>query len=415
MIAGDDLGPYRVCVTTRPNATYREWVSSPWADVALAAGLTLMGQLELRSAEQGGAGGLAQGMALLVQTAPVALRRTHTALAACVSALGLIAEALLMEPTNTLAGLLAGLILIYSVGRHLSGRILYLSTVVMFAGLSMHVAALPSSGPGDLAFAWLFSAVAWGLGRGGQRRAEAAEAARRLAELTRAEHDAQLASAVAEERARIAREMHDVVAHGMSVMVVQAAAAEHLIAEHPEQARAPLATVRETGQQSLAEMRRLLGLLRTGSGATPDDDRAPQPTLSQVPAMVAQLQAAGMPVTLSMAGPESAPVDVPPGLDLCAYRIVQESLTNALKHGRGAPTTVAVRTSESEVELTITTSGPSSDGHRVEPATSAADGDAPGHGLIGMQERVGVYGGTLIARAQPDGGFLVHAHLPVPR
>jgi signal transduction histidine kinase len=221
---------------------------------------------------------------------------------------------------------------------------------------------------------------------------------------------------VAEERARIAREMHDVVAHGMSVMVVQAAAAEHLIAEHPEQARAPLATVRETGQQSLAEMRRLLGLLRTGSGAPPDDDRGPQPNLSQVPAMVAQLQAAGMPVTLSMAGSESAPVDVPPGLDLCAYRIVQEALTNALKHGQGAPTTVAVRTSESEVELTITTSGPSSDGHRVGPATSAAGGgDAPGHGLIGMQERVGLYGGTLIARAQPDGGFLVHAHLPVPR
>ena len=357
MIAAPELDPYRGLVVTPPEASPRQWVASPWADVALAAGLTLVGQLELRSAEQGGLDGLAAGMALLAQTAPVAIRRTHTALAAGVGALGLVLEAVLLEPTNTLAGLVAGLILVYSVGRHLHGRTLLTMTVFMLAAIVAHTAALPQARAGDLAFAALFSAVAWGLGRGGQRRAEAAATASQLAALTQSDHDAQLAAAVAQERTRIAREMHDVVAHGMSVMVVQAAAAEHLLAEDPNQARAPLATVRETGQQSLAEMRRLLGLLRTGSPELSEDDRGPQPTLAEVPALVATLQEAGMPVTLSLTEPESGPVDLPPGLDLCAYRIVQESLTNALRHAHGAPTKVQVVTSPSVVDLTITTTG----------------------------------------------------------
>ena len=157
----------------RPRALSREWSTSPWSDAVLAAGLTLVGQVELRPPVQGGVDGLAQGLALLTQTAPVAVRRTHTVLAASVGALGLIAEALLFQPTNTLAGLLAGLILIYSVGRHLSGRDLYLMTALMLGATGLHMVTLPASGVDDLAFAALFSAVAWGIGRGGQRRAEA--------------------------------------------------------------------------------------------------------------------------------------------------------------------------------------------------------------------------------------------------
>ena len=167
--------------------------------------------------------------------------------------------------------------------------------------------------------------------------------------------------------------MHDVVAHGMSVMVVQAAAAELLIDGDPEQARAPLATVRETGQASLAEMRRLLGLLRTVSGATTEDGRAPQPTLSQVPALVAQLQSTGMPVTLTVTEPEGNPVVLPPGLDLCAFRVAQESLTNALKHGGGAPTSVEIATTEAAVTLTITTHGPASSNRPAQLPSGAMD------------------------------------------
>ena len=400
----------------RLRALSREWSTSPWSDAVLAAGLTLVGQVELRSPVQGGVDGLAQGLALLAQTAPVAVRRTHTVLAASVGSLGLIAEALLFQPTNTLAGLLAGLILIYSVGRHLSGRDLYLMTALMLGATGLHMVTLPASGVDDLSFAALFSAVAWGIGRGGQRRAEASLAAERMAALTEAEHEARVASAIAEERARIAREMHDVVAHGMSVMVVQAAAAEHLIEGDPEQARAPLATVRETGQVSLAEMRRLLGLLRTGSGATTEDGRAPQPTLSQVPALIAQLQSTGMPVTLTVTEPEGDPVVLPPGLDLCAFRVAQESLTNALKHGGGAPTSVEIATTEAAVTLTITTHSPARSNRPAQlPSGGQDSGSLSGHGLIGMRERVAVYGGTLTAQAQPHGGFLVHAHLPIPR
>jgi signal transduction histidine kinase len=401
---------------SQSGSAYRQWVASPWADLAMAAGLTLLGQLELHSAAQGGLDGLGQGIALLAQTAPVAIRRTYTLAAACVGAIALIAEALIVEPTNTLAGLLAGLILIYSVGRHLSGRMLRAATVVMLAGLGLHMAAMPSSGPADFAFAGLFSAVAWGLGQGGRRRVEAAESAERLAVLTRAEHDAHLASAVAEERARIAREMHDIVAHGMGVMVVQATAAEHLLDRDPELARQPLATVRQTGQESLAEMRRLLGLLRTGAGDVSGKARDPRPTLAQVPDLVAQLQAAGMPVTLTMEGIRTGEGGMPPGLDLCAFRIVQESLTNALKHATGAATSVEISATGSAVILTITTAGPAiGEGPGVFPAVMSRSEGATGLGLIGMRERVAVYGGTLVAQPQPDSGFLVRAQLPVPR
>lgn len=410
VIAAVDHDPYREQMANPPETAFRQWVGSPWADVALAAGLTLAGQLELLSAEHDG---LAQGMALLVQTAPVAIRRSHTVLAAGVGALALTVEATLLDPTNTLAGLVAGLVLVYSVGRHLRRRALFAMTAFMFLAIVAHTAALPRSGTGaeDVAFAALFSAVAWGLGRGGQRRADTTAAAARLAELTKAEHAAQLASVVVEERTRIAREMHDVVAHSMSVMVVQAAAAEHLIAEDPDQARAPLATVRETGQQSLAEMRRLLGLLRTGPPLASEDDSGLQPTLAQVPALVATLQETGMLVTLSRI--DTGSVDLPPGLDLCAFRIVQESLTNALRHGRGAPTTVRVVISPSAVDLTVATVGPG-DIVGDNPAGDRNTGVPTGHGLIGMRERVAVYDGTLITEPQPDGGFLVHAHLPVP-
>ena len=155
VIAAVDHDPYREQMANPPETAFRQWVGSPWADVALAAGLTLAGQLELLSAEHDG---LAQGMALLVQTAPVAIRRSHTVLAAGVGALALTVEATLLDPTNTLAGLVAGLVLVYSVGRHLRRRALFAMTAFMFLAIVAHTAALPRSGTGaeDVAFAALF-------------------------------------------------------------------------------------------------------------------------------------------------------------------------------------------------------------------------------------------------------------------
>ena len=231
----------------RARTILRRWLASPWIDVALAAALTLLGQVELRSLAEGNLGGFAQGFFMLAQTAPVAFRRTHTALAATVGSLALVGEALFAVPTHSLAALLAGLVLVYSVGRHLRGRVLYLVTFLILACLGVHIAVLADSGPLDYAFAVLFSGATWGIGRGGQRRYYEAQAEAREAALREVGEQARLASALADERAQIAREMHDVVAHGMGVMVVQAAAAEFLIQQDPQLARQPLATVRRTG------------------------------------------------------------------------------------------------------------------------------------------------------------------------
>jgi len=390
----------------RARTILRRWLASPWIDVALAAALTLLGQVELHSLAEGNLGGFAQGFFMLAQTAPVAFRRTHTALAATVGSLALVGEALFAVPTHSLAALLAGLVLVYSVGRHLRGRVLYLVTFLILACLGVHIAALADSGPLDYAFAVLFSGATWGIGRGGQRRYYEAQAEAREAALREVGEQARLASALADERAQIAREMHDVVAHGMGVMVVQAAAAEYLIQQDPQLARQPLATVRQTGQESLAEMRRLLGLLRPAG--EPDAGRAPQPTLDQVPGLVARLQAAGMPVSLEMDGPAAAggAGELPAGLGLCAYRIVQESLTNALKHGGGSPTSVVVSQRDGVVDLRI---------RNAATGVPGAVASSGGHGIIGMRERAEICDGTLLAAPEPDGGFVVHARLPIPR
>lgn len=179
---------------------------------------------------------------------------------------------------------------------------------------------------------------------------------------------------------------------------VQAAAAEQLLQSDPDAAREPLTTVRETGQGALAEMRRLLGLLREGG----TDGTAPQPGLAQLPSLATRLREAGMPVAISVAG---EPPSASPGLQLCAYRIVQEALTNSLKHAGGAPTTVLVDYRPDAVTLSI------SNGHG-QPAAPVAN-EGAGHGLVGMRERARLYGGTVEVGPQADGSFRVDVILPV--
>src|SRR5207249_2705156 len=183
-----------------------------------------------------------------------------------------------------------------------------------------------------------------------------------------------------EERAGIARELHDIVAHSVSVMVVQAGAERRVLDQRQASTREVLLSIEQTGRQALAEMRRLLGMLRK------DDEElalAPQPSMAHMELLVEQIRDAGMPVELRV---EGEPVPLPPGVDLSAYRIVQEALTNALKHAGPARATVTVRYEEHELKLEIADSGR---GH--------ADGSGGGHGLIGMRERVALYGGEMDA------------------
>ncbi|HUZ84253.1 MAG TPA: histidine kinase dimerization/phosphoacceptor domain-containing protein, partial [Gaiellales bacterium] len=197
-----------------------------WPDAVLAAVITLVGQLELASSHEAGWHGLLHGMLLLGQTAPVAARRLTPALAAAVGAAALGIEALATTPTNTLSGLLAGLVLLYSLGRHATGLRLVAVTALAGAALAVHMLRLPSSQISDLAFAVIFSAAAWLTGRAMRRHEQDRRRAEADARTERAAAAAALDAAVADERSRIARELHDVVAHGMGVMVVQAAAAE---------------------------------------------------------------------------------------------------------------------------------------------------------------------------------------------
>jgi signal transduction histidine kinase len=200
---------------------------------------------------------------------------------------------------------------------------------------------------------------------------------------------------VAEERARIARELHDIVAHSVSVMVAQAGGAEEIVESAPERARDAMRSVRETGQQALVEMRRMVGLLRTSEEALAIH---PQPTLAELETLVARARHAGLHVEV---GVDGAPRPLPPGVDLSAYRIVQEALTNARKHGgAGATARVTVRWLPTGVELSI------------ENDRTRASAGGGGHGLVGMRERTALYGGTLDAGPLPGGGFVVRALLP---
>jgi len=359
----------------------------------------LVGQLELASSHHSAGPGVAHGLLLFGQTAPVAARRAAPTVAAATGLAAMTVEDFAVAPTNTLSAVLAGLVLVYSLARHVDGPRLVIVTALAAGALTGHILRLSGPRFTDLAFALILAAAAWLAGRtlrhrDTERRRAAADAA-----AERAAAAAALEAAIADERSRIAREMHDIVAHGMGVMVVQAAAAEQLIDTDPSSAREPLRTVRQTGQGALAEMRRLLGLLRAGGDT---DSHHPQPGLEQLPALVDQLAAAGMSVTIAITG---TPVTLPPGLQLCAYRIVQEALTNALKHAHGASTRVALEYRPDALALSVHNDGTG------DPALGAGSNGA-GHGLVGMRERVRLYGGTLTAQAAPDGSFLVDAVLP---
>jgi signal transduction histidine kinase len=212
-----------------------------------------------------------------------------------------------------------------------------------------------------------------------------------------AEREERARAAVAEERTRIARELHDVVAHAVSVIVLQARGARHALDSEPAEARGAVDAIETTATGALAEMRRLLGMLRA------DDETlalAPQPSLAGLEALAAQVREAGLPVELQV---EGEPRELPPGIDLSAYRIVQEALTNVLKHaGPRASARVLVRYGDDQVEVEVADDG-----------AGEANAETGGHGLLGMRERVTVFGGAFESGPRPDGGFAVRAYLPL--
>ena len=237
----------------------------------------------------------------------------------------------------------------------------------------------------------------YGLGVMMRVRAGRAQAERERAEQLDSVRDLTARTAAYQERARVARELHDVIAHSVSVMVIQAGGARMVMDADPDRAEASLCVIERAGREALAEMRRLLGLFDSGRDL---HALAPQPGLADIDQLVSRAKGSGLTAAVRV---EGQPVVVPPGLDLCAYRVVQEALTNAIKHVAPARADVCIRWTDDQLEVEV-----SDDGHG--PGTSPPAG---GHGLVGMRERVALHGGSLFAGVGPEGGFTVRACLPI--
>jgi signal transduction histidine kinase len=338
---------------------------------------------------------------------PVVFRRTYPVQAFAVAA---VAGAIqVLTYSLPLGSDLAILILLYSLAAYRPRRVSVLGLGVCLAGAVVAVAVwVPSSvSPLNrvLLATVIFSGtalVAWVLGDSMRyRRAYLTSLEDRAARLER-ERDAQAQISAAAERARIARELHDVVAHNVSVMVVQADGASYALRSEPDRTAQALTAISQTGRQALAEMRRLLGILRSGDEA---GDLAPVPGLDQLRELLDQARKAGMSVSLTL---EGAARPVPEGAELAAYRVVQESLTNTRKHGGlAAAAAVILRYEPDGLMLRVTDDGLAAAGPGTGPAA-----DEPGHGLTGMRERIEMYGGTIQAGPLPGGGWQVTARLP---
>jgi signal transduction histidine kinase len=298
---------------------------------------------------------------------------------------------------NLFEAFLSQVFIVYSTAAHTAGRRAYAGAAMIVAFQLIGYGTLLPGAVNQAFGEWVFYAIAWALGktlRYREVRTDRLEA--RTAELE-AQREEQILTAVTDERARIARELHDIVAHSVSLMVLQAGAARQALDRQPEKAREPLLSIEATGRTAMSELRRLVAMLRQPGD---DEQLAPQPSLRHLNLLVAQMRETGLVIDVD----ESCAQDgIPPGVDLSAYRIAQEALTNVLKHAGAEHVGLKVRCDGAAVEVTVEDDGrgPSADGSLV-----------GGHGLIGMRERVSLFGGQFDAGAREGGGFRVFARLP---
>jgi signal transduction histidine kinase len=291
---------------------------------------------------------------------------------------------------------LVGLASAALLGNLRNARQAWTGLAIVLAGITAVVYNIPGRTTPELILIPIEFGIAWAAGFALRERAEKVEAAESRAIQAEREREAAARVAVAEERSRIARELHDIVAHAVSVMVLQVGAVRHKLPDALDEDREALKGVERAGRTALAEMRRLLAAIR------PDGDGAefvPQPGLDNLDSLVEEIGRAGLPVELHVDG---NPVPLPRGLDLSAYRIVQEGLTNALKHARATNADVTVRYRRDELEIEVQDDG-----------RGSAPTDGLGHGLVGIRERVKIYGGEMNAGTAADGGFVLSTRLPL--
>lgn len=296
------------------------------------------------------------------------------------------------ETSIFLAGMAAGFLL----GNLRSARQARIGLAILVGSSVTIVWNDPNNEPGNFIFIPVLFASFWLAGFAVREWSTQAEMAEERADHAERERESAARLAVAEERARIARELHDIVAHAVSVMVLQVGAVRHKLPPELVEDADALRGVERTGRSALAEMRLLLGAMRREDESL---ELGPQPGLGSLEALVEEVERAGLPVQLRVEGP---PVALSPAIDLSAYRIVQEGLTNALKHSRASQAGVVVAYAPSELRIEVRDDG---------QGGSTSDGD--GHGLVGVRERVKIYGGEMTAGAIPEGGFVLRACLPL--
>lgn len=292
----------------------------------------------------------------------------------------------------------AAVVACFALGYHADGRGLRAGLVVfsLLVLASAIVLAAGGSAVGSAVSVLVWWAVAIGLGRGLRERQGLVELLRERSARLERDRERDMVGAALEERARIARELHDVIAHAVSLMVVQASAERRLLPPDQRRTADTLETIETSGREALGELRRLLGVLR----AHGRERLAPQPGLDAVPELLDEGRRGGHKIGLEV---EGDPVRLPAGLDLTAYRIVQEGLTNARKHAPGAAVEIRLRWRPTELEIEVTDDGPG----------LANNPNGAGHGLIGMRERASLYGGSIRTGPGADGGFRVLARLPI--
>lgn len=369
--------------------------SSGLGDAALAALLTAFALLEVWVVDL-------HPKAIAVPAAVVAGGALYWRRAAPLLVVGVTLGAIALESVLGVSlhkpnsPLLIALVALYTAAAYAPLREAAAALAVAAGSVWISFASSHTNGHSDFVFTLVVTSAGWLVGRGMHGRvrqaAELGERTRRIEEQAEEER----AVAVAEERRRIARDLHDVIAHSVSVMVVQAGAAEDIVEREQAGVLEPIRAVQETGRAALVEISRLLGLLRVDGAEV---GLAPQPRVDELPELIEQARQSGLEAELRV---EGAPAPLPLGVDLSLYRIAQEALTNALKHNAGASVDVVLSYTADAAELVVD-NGPG----------DKTNGHSGGHGLIGMRERVAVFGGALDAGPRPDGGFRVVARLPL--
>ena len=360
-----------------------------WLDVGLAALLTIGAVIEGSTHDA-----VSFSPAVLLTTVPLLVRRRWPVAVLAIALIGFG----LAGKSSGLAGLLGGVTAGVSVGLYSRNQNLAAIAVVgaaLFIALEFGQGSTTTLPVPGAVLPFLLLGAAYLAGREiGSRQSEAVEQRERAAALE-GQHEAAVKAAADAERRHIARELHDVVAHSVSVMVIQAGAARQVLSDRPDDAHESLMNVEAVGHETMAELRRLLGVLGDNGNEVP---LAPQPGMAAIDALLERIRDAGLPVDLRVEGP---PRPLPAGVDVAAYRIIQEALTNALKYAGGAATHVVVTYRADAIDIEVRDEG-----------AVATPADGIGRGLVGMRERVALFGGTIEAGKGSDRGYAVRAHLP---